>query len=113
MSNSGDYVGCGGIFRNASRDFLFAFTHKLDRCSILEAKLLSIYHGVCMAWARGYHNFVVESNSSVAIGLLKADTSGFHSLDELIKGIKNITTIQRITLARSISLERQISVLID
>lgn len=95
VSNSGDEVECGGgLFRNPSWDLLFAFTHKLDHFSILEADLWSIDHGVCIAWGREYQNFVVESNSFVVVELFTADTFDMHPLDQLIKRIKSIVTTQ-------------------
>lgn len=39
VSNSEDHARCGELFQNALGDVMFAFTHKLDRCSILEAEL--------------------------------------------------------------------------
>lgn len=65
---------------------MFAFIHELDCCSILETELWSIYHGVCIVLGRGYHNFVVESDSFVTIELLGADNSRvapFESINQM------------------------------
>lgn len=67
---SGRAAGCGGIMRDSSGSFVFAFSHRLEACTSIEAKLWGIYHGLSIAWSRGHKRIELESDSSVAIDLL-------------------------------------------
>lgn len=49
VTNHGNSAGCGGLCRNEEGRLLFAYTHKLDPCSIVEAEIWGLYHGLCIA----------------------------------------------------------------
>lgn len=83
-------AGCGGILRNEQGEFLFAFAYKLDHCSVLEAELWAIYHGLSIVWGRGFRNLVVESDSANAIRLLSEVRVDLDPLSHLVRGIKNM-----------------------
>lgn len=59
MADCGRLVGCGGIFRGASNQFILAFSHMLGPFSVLESELWGIYHGICMGLGRGLKKLVV------------------------------------------------------
>lgn len=63
VSVAGRIVGCGGVLRYERGRFLVAFAHKLGACSIVQAELWAIYHGVCLAWRRGFKQLHIESDS--------------------------------------------------
>lgn len=68
--------GCSMIASDAN--FGFAFSSNLSRCPILDAELWAILYGVRFAWARGFHNLLIESDSQLAIGLIKNGCSQSH-----------------------------------
>lgn len=84
VSGASSLAGCGGILINDSGEFLFAFSHKLEPCSVLEAELWAIYHGMSIAWGRGFRNLIVESESANAIKLLSNFSVDLHPLANLV-----------------------------
>jgi hypothetical protein len=61
----------------------------LDSAStILQTELHAIYNGLCLAIDRGFNNVVIESYSTIAIGLVEHDNSPLHPYASLIKKIK-------------------------
>lgn len=53
ISNSGDDDDvCGGLFRNASGDFLFTFTPKLRSLLNSGGGAMVYYYGVYIAWGQ-------------------------------------------------------------
>lgn len=69
---------------------MLAISQKLDYCSVLEAELWAIYHGICIAWGRGFSNLIIESDSSEAISLLDSQSFAQYSLADVISGIRSI-----------------------
>lgn len=61
-----------------------------DTTHSLEAELWAIYHGLSIAWGRGFKNLIIESNSANAIRLLYDECNGLHSRSHLIRGIQRI-----------------------
>lgn len=57
---------------------------------MLEAEMLGIYHGICIAWNRGITKIVVESDSSEAIDLLSGGRSRTHPLLHLVDSILDV-----------------------
>lgn len=69
---------------------MFAFTHKLDHCTTLEAELWVIYHGMSLAWGCGFRNILVESDCAESISLLSDIALSLHSDTHLVQGVKDI-----------------------
>lgn len=59
VRNHGRSAGCGGIHRADHGSFVFAFFHRLQECSTLEAELQGIFHGFNIAWGKGFRKIVV------------------------------------------------------
>lgn len=78
-------ASCGGIFRDSASNFIFAFAHKLPACSVLDAEIWGIYHGLCIAWNTGYRRIVVESDSQEAIDLLISGKEAPSCVNQLVR----------------------------
>lgn len=58
--DNGRSAGCGGLLRDSNAFFRFGFAHRLDSCSVLEAELWGVYHGLCIPKNKGYRKLVVN-----------------------------------------------------
>ena len=71
------HAGGGGVLRDHNRNWMWGFAVKLGRCSVIEAEIWSIIHGLRLAWEKGLRQLVLEMNSLMAanwiIELEKAD----------------------------------------
>lgn len=63
-------AACGGILRNSVGGTLLAFATGLGDCTVVEAELWGIFHGLTIVWGRGFRHIVVYSDSQVAVNLL-------------------------------------------
>lgn len=90
VSGAGAMAGCRGILRDASGKFIFAFSHKLEPCSVLEAELWAIYHGLSLAWGRGFRNIIIDSDSINAVKLLSEGCDQLHPCLHLVRGMKSM-----------------------
>lgn len=84
-------AGCGGVLRDHSGKFIFAFSHKLETSSFLEAELWAIYHGLSISWGKGFKQLIIASDCSAAINLLNSDLDHANPLASLVTSIVNIT----------------------
>lgn len=80
-------AACGGILHNHEGEFRYAFSSYLGDCSVLDAKLWAILFGVRFAWARGFCQIVVESDSLLAINLPNRGCSQRHPGYGLVRQI--------------------------
>ncbi|XP_028181704.1 disease resistance protein RML1A-like isoform X2 [Glycine soja] len=67
-------AACGGIFRDYSGRFVLGFSVKLDMehyCSIDEAEIWGVYHGIKIARQYDFGKIVVESDSPKAISFVQ------------------------------------------
>lgn len=69
---------------------VFAFSHRLDACTSLEAELWGLYHGLSLAWGKGYKKMIIETDSMEAIELFDKRGSCSHHLQHLLEGILEI-----------------------
>lgn len=81
--------------------------YKLDGCTALEANLWGIFHGVSLAWSRGYNNLVIEVDSREAISLLKDCNAENHqwlpAIREILEIGKGIIEIEWTTIGRELN----------
>lgn len=104
LTECGARARCGSVARDSEGNFLFGFSHKIERCGILEAELWGIYHGICIAWGKGLCNLVIESDSRMAIDMLNALKSHLLPHYSLIRGIRNVFKYQGILARESHSM---------
>ncbi|KMT03378.1 hypothetical protein BVRB_8g190670 [Beta vulgaris subsp. vulgaris] len=66
-----DKPGAGGVFRNASGDWEFGFSKKVDAGSAEAAELMAIREGLQIAWDCKFKNLEVECDAKSIVNLLK------------------------------------------
>lgn len=49
VNSNGRVAGCGGILHDHHGNFIFAFAHRIHPCSVMEAELRGILHGLTIA----------------------------------------------------------------
>lgn len=82
---------------DADNDFIFAFSHRLEPCSVLDAELWVIYHGLCISMGKGFTQIIVASDSLHAIQMLNnypRSSSGDNHLELKTGKKKNKEKIQ-------------------
>ncbi|KAF7803683.1 ribonuclease H [Senna tora] len=92
MCQANKMAGCGGLLRGCNGKWISGFMAMLGQCPIIGAELWAIYHGLNMAWDKGFRKVELESDSRVAINRVnsvKALDSFLHpvvqSIRELLK----------------------------
>lgn len=61
--NAGSNAACGGVLRDETGNFIFGFAVNSGACSIIATKLWGIYHGLRIAWDRGFRHIRVYCDS--------------------------------------------------
>ncbi|CAJ2671539.1 unnamed protein product [Trifolium pratense] len=69
-------------------NWLLGFSGFIGIATSLQAELHAIYNGLCLAMDRGFNNVIIESDSTIAIGLVEHDISPLHPYAPLIKKIR-------------------------
>ncbi|RYR40794.1 hypothetical protein Ahy_A09g046533 isoform B [Arachis hypogaea] len=68
-----DSASCGGVFRDHMGRFMKAFSCILGNCTIMHVELWGIVKGLQIAVANDLQNIIVESDSLMALQLLKQE----------------------------------------
>lgn len=85
----GSLAGVGGVARNHDGNFVFGFAKKVHQCSVIEAELLAVFHGVSMAMDKRCFKVVVETDSQGALDLLIGGSNAIQSLSSIIDSTLN------------------------
>lgn len=94
VSHLGTNAAAGGVLRGADGHFIFAFSSYLGSCNTSEAELNSILLGASMIVARGLRRVVIESDSLLAIRLIRVGCSTLHPNYGIVRDIhRRIQTI--------------------
>ncbi|KAL4314895.1 hypothetical protein AHAS_Ahas15G0130800 [Arachis hypogaea] len=80
-------AACGGAIRNHLGHFLKEFTCNLGSCSIMQAELWGIIHGLQVTTANNITNIIVESNSISALNFIKKGCPDSHPCAPLVADI--------------------------
>nr|KYP65942.1 Putative ribonuclease H protein At1g65750 family [Cajanus cajan] len=92
----GRKAGCGGIIKDYLGGFITGFPCKLGQCSILQAELWTIFHGLRIIKDKGFkEDIIVESDSSLAIKFLNEDCNASHSCAPLINSIVELADMEQ------------------
>lgn len=87
VSHLGTNAAIGGVLRGADGHFIFAFSSYLGSCNTSEAELNSILLGASMIVARGLRRVVIESDSLLAIRLIRVGCSTLHPNYGIVRDI--------------------------
>ncbi|XP_061374502.1 uncharacterized protein LOC133316736 [Gastrolobium bilobum] len=66
-------AACGGLFRNTYGSWLVGFSSRIGICNALTSELLGGgggWNGLNIAWQRGWHRLILESDSTLVVALL-------------------------------------------
>nr|KYP48676.1 Putative ribonuclease H protein At1g65750 family [Cajanus cajan] len=81
-------ASCGGILRDNNGDFILAFSGLIGNCSVLQAELWAIFHGLRLIKDKflSYH-IIIESDSVIATEFLNKGCPRIHPCYSLINQI--------------------------
>lgn len=83
-------ASCGGILRDENGIFLAAFASNLWACTIMQAELSGILHGIHLARRRNVAKLLIESDSNNAIQLLDSACDSTHPCALILHDIKEL-----------------------
>lgn len=84
VSAMGAIAGCGSLLRDSQGKMLLAFAHKLQPCSVLEAEIRAILHGLSVASIQSRSKLVVESDNAEAIKLIVSGVTPTNPMAHLV-----------------------------
>lgn len=82
-------ASCAALIRDENGVWCGGMTRRLGRCSVLVVELWGILEGLKLAWDLGFKDVVIESDSLLAVNLVKKN------LEEGLEGIGVERSIQR------------------
>lgn len=80
--------GFGGLIRDALGQWIIGYSGSCGYSTNLNAELLAMFHGLKLAWERGYRALVCDSDSQSAITMVLHDVTPFHPHAPLVKCIR-------------------------
>lgn len=83
-------AGYDGIVHNSDGAWLCGFFGSIGIATSLQAKLWALYHGLNLAWNRGFRDVICYSDSQTAISLVKDQVPIFHHCAALIKSVQDL-----------------------
>lgn len=83
-------AACGGVLRDDNGAFLWGFAVKLGRCTVTQAELWAIIHGLKLAKERGYSKIMVESDSLTAVKFINGGCLHSHQCKPLVNEIHKL-----------------------
>lgn len=84
-------AGIGGIFRDSNCKWILGFYGSINCDSTIESEFLAIYRGLTIILEKNMRNVAIESDSSVAIKLIKGAAAN-HAQSNIIKDANAIPT---------------------
>lgn len=81
---------CGGVFRDDTGRWILGFARKMGSSNVLMAELWGIFTALSIAWDNNLRKIWVESDSAVAVGLLKRGCPYTHPYAPMVKRIKDL-----------------------
>ena len=82
-------LGCGGLLRRSDGSFVEGFMFHPNHGDSLTAELWALVLGLKLAWQRGYHKVIVETDASEVIHLLERKDISQHADFILIQEAKS------------------------
>ncbi|KAH9750277.1 putative ribonuclease H protein [Citrus sinensis] len=83
-------AGAGGLVRDYRGVWQVGFCVNLGACSVLTAEIWGLYHGLCMAWQRGFQRIWVEVDSKSVTQILENPTTPVNEHHSLILAIREL-----------------------
>lgn len=89
-SHQRNTASVGGVICDANGKWILGFAMKVGSCSMLNAKLWAIYKGLTVCWERGCRQVIVESDSMLAVHMLRKQGVNINNHYTLIMSIKRL-----------------------
>lgn len=83
-------AACGGVLRNHNGSFLCGFAVKLGNCTVPQAELWAIIHGLRLAKEKGFSNIQIEFDSLTAINFINGGCLACHLCRPLVNEINKL-----------------------
>lgn len=83
----GDY---GGLLRRADGEWIVGFAGSVGGSDSLQAELMALFHGLCLAQEEAISRLKCYSESMLALGLVQDDGGELHRYVALIRNIRNL-----------------------
>lgn len=93
-THHGEVAALGGVFRNQWGGFMLGFASRLGSCSVLTAELSAIRVEIELAHLNKYKEVVIESDSLLAVRLIKEGCSSFHPLFNTVSDIQRLLRLE-------------------
>nr|KYP52893.1 Putative ribonuclease H protein At1g65750 family [Cajanus cajan] len=78
-------AACGGVIRDENGVFVFGYSGKIEICSVLQAELWAIYHGLRLIKEKGIGlDLLIESDSEVVVKFLNERCPREHNCYSLV-----------------------------
>lgn len=72
-SRNGQYATGGGVIRDHNGHFVAGFTNRYGNIDIVAAELRALYDGIQLGKQMGIHGLEVETDSQLALTMIKED----------------------------------------
>lgn len=82
--------GYGGLLRNTHGEWLLGFSGSCGLTTNITAELFAIAAGLNLAWQYGYRHVVCESDSMLALDLVKKGVDMFHPHATMLTNINKV-----------------------
>ncbi|KAL9411534.1 hypothetical protein AB3S75_045186 [Citrus x aurantiifolia] len=102
-------AGAGGLVRDYRGVWQFGFCINLGACSVLTAEIWGLYHGLCMAWQRGFRRIWVEVDSKAVTQILENPTTPVNEHHSLILAIRELLSREWVVKVNHIYREANIA----
>jgi len=90
---SGEYSGCGGLFRDSEGRWIKDYIRKIGVCDALHAEIWGMYLGLEMAWREHISQLIVESDSKILIDLVTENCKFSGSVSILVQRIRKLLAL--------------------
>ncbi|MBA0749026.1 hypothetical protein Gogos_002992 [Gossypium gossypioides] len=96
------FTTTGGLLRDQNREWIIGFNRYLGNCTVLDSKLWGILDSLKLALDEGFENVLIQSNSLVAINMIKdgiygnSNSASVRRIHTILK-LLNVWSLQHIS----------------
>ncbi|KAF7833600.1 hypothetical protein G2W53_015933 [Senna tora] len=83
-------ISCGGVLRDSDGRWITGFVRRMGKGNSLTAEMWAIYSSLQIAWDNRLKDIIIETDSLLAITLIKDGVDRFHPLKPLVSAICNL-----------------------
>ena len=90
---SGEYSGCGGLFRDSEGRRLKGYIRKIGVCDALHTEMWGMYLGLKMAWQEHILQLIVGSETKILIDMVTENCKFSGSVPILVQHIRKLLAL--------------------